>query len=327
MPSKEGVITCAALVLLTTVAAFGVALPAQAGDKVAVGKGQAFVFSFTAIDLGAEKGLFKKFGFDEVKPIAFTGDGKVQQAMIAGEIQFAITGGGGLAFPAKGAASKTVAAIQGAPYNMWIAVPVNSPIKTVADLKGKKLAVSSTGSLTDWLAKRLPIIQGWNETDVTAVPMGGLDPRLAAMKTGQIDGMVMAAEVVFGLEEKGVTRPLYNFGQALPHFITAAAFAHRELIEKNPDMVQRFVNGLFATMQWMREHRAETIAFMTERLRSTPTVIAKTYDEQMPSFSKDGTFDPQAVEFMAQSFVEMGLIDKKPTAEAMIDARFVPAKY
>jgi len=326
MPSKEGVVTRAVLVLVAA-AALAVAAPARAGDKIAVGKGQAFVFSFAGVDLGAEKGLFKKFGFDEVKPIAFTGDGKVQQAMIAGEIQFAVTGGGGLAFPAKGAASKTVAAISGAPYNMWVAVPIDSPIKSVADLKGKKLAVSSTGSLTDWLAKRLPIIQGWKATDVTSVPMGGLDPRLAAMKTGQIDGMVMAAEVVFGLEEKGVTRPLYNFGAAIPHFITTAAFAHRELIEKNPDMVQRFVNGLFYTMQWMREHRAETIAFMAEHLKSTPAAIAKTYDQQMPSFSKDGTFDPQAVEFMAQSFVEMGLIEKKPTADQMIDARFVPAKY
>jgi len=247
--------------LVLTAAAL--ATPVQAGDKIAVGKGQAFVFSFTAIDLGAEKGLFKKFGFDEVNPIAFTGDGKVQQAMIANEIQFAITGGGGLAFPAKGAASKTVASIQGAPYNMWVAVLVDSPIKSVADLKGKKLAVSSAGSLTDWLAKRLTIIQGWKETDVTAVPMGGLDPRLAAMKTGQIDGMVMAAEVVFGLEEKGAIRPLYNFGDAIPHFITAAAFAHNELIDKNPDMVRRFVNGVFATLQWMREHRTETIAFMS----------------------------------------------------------------
>jgi ABC-type nitrate/sulfonate/bicarbonate transport system substrate-binding protein len=326
MLSKEGVIGRFALVLATG-AALGTAAPALAGDKVAVGKGQAFVFSFTGVDLGAEKGLFKKFGFDEVKPIAFTGDGKVQQAMIAGEIQFAVTGGGGLAFPAKGAASKTVAAISGAPYNMWVAVPVDSPIKSVKDLKGKKLAVSSTGSLTDWLAKRIPVIQGWNENDVTAVPMGGLDPRLAAMKTGQIDGMVMAAEVVFNLDEKGVTRPLYNFGDDIPHFITTAAFAHVDLIAKNPDMVQRWVNGLFYTMQWMRDHRDETIAFMAEKLNSSKTAIARSYDQQMPSFSKDGTFDPQAVEFMAQSFVDMGLIDKKPTAESMIDARFVPAKY
>jgi len=314
-------------ILLAALALSCAATSASAGDKIAVGKGQAFVFSFTAVDLGAEKGLFKKFGFDEVKPVNFTGDGKVQQAMIAGEIQFAVTGGGGLAFPAKGASSKAVAAISGAPYNMWVAVRQDSPIKSVEQLKGKKLAVSSTGSLTDWLAKRLAIVQGWGEDGITSVPMGGLDPRLAAMKTGQIDGMVMAAEVVFNLEEKGVVTPLYNFGKAVPDFITTAAFAHTDLIQKNPDMVHRFVNGLFATMEWMRQHREETIAFMAEKLKSTPSALGKSYDQQMPSFSKTGVFDPKAVEFMAQSFVDMGLIDKKPTAEAMIDSRFVPAKY
>jgi NitT/TauT family transport system substrate-binding protein len=317
----------ARVALLAAAVAFAIAAPAHAGDKIRVGKGQAFVFSFSAVDLGADKGLFKKFGFDEVEPIAFTGDGKVQQAMIAGEVQFAVTGGGGLAFPAKGAASKAVAAISGAPYNMWVAVPVDSPIKSVKDLRGKKLAVSSTGSLTDWLAKRLNVVEGWGDDGVTAVPMGGLDPRLAAMKTGQIDGMVMAAEVVFNLDEKGVTRPLFNFGDAIPDFITTAAFAHVDLIKNNADMVHRFVNGLFFTLQWMRDHRQETIDFMAKHLKSTPTAIAKSYDQQMPSFSKDGTFDPKAVEFMAQSFVDMGLIDKKPTAAAMIDPQFVPAKY
>ena len=316
----------ARVALLAAAVALAIAAPAHAGDKVRVGKGQAFVFSFSAVDLGAEKGLFKRFGFDEVEPIAFTGDGKVQQAMIAGEIQFAVTGGGGLAFPAKGASSKAVAAISGAPYNMYVAVPVDSPIKSVEQLRGKKLAVSSAGSLTDWLGKRINIVENWPAGSVETVPMGGLEPRLAAMKTGQIDGMVMAAEVVYNLEEKGVVKPLFNFGKAVPDFITTAAFAHVDLIAKNPDMVQRFVNGLFGTMEWMRGHRDETIAFMAQKLKSTPTAIGRSYDQQMPSFSKDGVFDPKAVEFMAQSFVEMGLIDHKPTAKEMIDSRFVPAK-
>ena len=316
-----------AALLAGALASASSAVPALAGDSIAIGKGQAFVFSFTAADLGAEKGFFKKYGFDDVKVVNFTGDGKVQQAMIAGDIQFAITGGGGLAFPAKGASSKTVAALSGAPYNMWVAVPEDSPIKNVADLKGKKLAVSSTGSLTDWLAKRINNIENWPADTVTAVPMGGLQPRLSAMKTGQIDGMVMAAEVVYALHEKGVVRPLYNFGKAIPNFITTAAFAHKDVIEKNPDMVKRFLQGLFATMQWMREHRQETVEFMATKLKSTPTAIGRTYDDQMPSFSKDGTFDPKAVEFMAQSFVDMGLIDHKPKPEEMIDARFVPVKY
>jgi len=312
--------------VLAAALAIACAAPASAGDKVTVGKGQAFVFSFTAVDLGADKGIFKKYGFDEVKAVDFAGDGKVQQAMIAGDVQFAITGGGGLAFPAKGAASKAVAALSGAPYNMWVAVLYDSPIKSVAELKGKKLAVSSTGSLSDWLAKRLPVTQGWSASDITAVPMGGLEPRLSAMKTGQIDGMVMAAEVVYNLEERKVVRPLYNYGAAIPDFITTAAFAHVDLIAKNPDMVQRFVNGLFGTMAWMRGHRDETIEYMAQVLKSTPGSLGRTYDEQMPSFSKDGVFDPKAVEFMAQSFVEMGLIDHKPTAEEMVTTKFVPAK-
>ncbi len=204
---------------------------------------------------------------------------------------------------------------------------MTSPIKNVEELRGKKLAVSSSGSLSDWLGRRINNIENWPEGTVVTVAMGGLEPRLAAMKTGQIDGMVMAAEVVYALEDKKVVRPLFNYGKAIPNFITAAVFAHVDLIAKNPDLVQRFVNGLFATREWMQEHRDETIAFMTKLLKSTPGVMARTYDEQMPSFSTTGVFDPKAVEFMAQSFVEMGLLKQKPSFDKMATNRFVPAKY
>src|SRR5262245_45927661 len=66
------------------------AAPSFAADKIAVGKGQSFVFSFNSIDLGIEKGIFKKYGFDEVRAVDFAGDGKVQQAMIAGDVQFGL---------------------------------------------------------------------------------------------------------------------------------------------------------------------------------------------------------------------------------------------
>ena len=42
--------------------------------------------------------------------------------------------------------------------------------------------------------------------------------------------------------------------------------------------------------------------------------------------SKDGVFDPKAVDLMADSFVEMGVLDKKPQPADMIVDRFVPAK-
>jgi ABC-type nitrate/sulfonate/bicarbonate transport system substrate-binding protein len=302
------------------------AAPAYAGDKVTVGKGQDFAWTFTPVDIGIETGLWKKYGFDEVKIVAFAGDAKVQQAMIAGDIDFAVAGGPGMAFSAKGASSKAVAAFAGAPRNLSVAVGYDSKIASVAELRGKKLAVSTAGSLSDWLGKRLAVVEGWGEGGVTTVAMGGLQPRMAAIKTGQIDGMVMATEVVYTLEDKKELKPLLNFGDVVKDFITHVIFARDDVIAKNPDEVRRFVNGFFAILDWMRAHKAETSAITARLLKSKPEIMVRVFEEEMPMMSKDGTFDPKAVDFMANSFVEMGEIDKKPEPAAMLTTRFVPAR-
>ena len=58
-----------------------------------------------------------------------------------------------MAFSAQGGASIGVAAFAGPPRNISAIVLADSPIKTVAGLKGKMIAVSTVGSLSDWLAK------------------------------------------------------------------------------------------------------------------------------------------------------------------------------
>ena len=89
----------------------------------------------------------------------------------------------------------------GVPRNMAVMVGYDSPIKTVDDLKGKKFGVTTVGSLTDWIGKRISTQKGWGPTGITTVPIGGMPPARAAIKTGQIDGYIGALEVGYHLEE------------------------------------------------------------------------------------------------------------------------------
>ena len=70
-------------------------------------------------------------------------------------------------------------------------------VKTAADLKGRKIGVSSARSLTGWLAVELSRQQGWGARGIELV---GSPPRtsLASIKTGQIDGMV--TDITFACE-------------------------------------------------------------------------------------------------------------------------------
>ena len=99
-----------------------------------------------------------------------------------------------MAFMAKGVPAKAVGVMYGVPKNMAVMVGYNSPIKTVDDLKGKKLGCTTVGSLTYWIGDRITQQKGWGADGITMVPIGGMPPARAAMKTNQIDGYIGALE-------------------------------------------------------------------------------------------------------------------------------------
>src|SRR5262249_20675391 len=133
---------------------------------------------------------------------------RVQQAFAAGSVDFGLGSGPGMAFSAKGSPALAVAAFAGPPHSIAAIVLKDSPVAKVADLKGKKIAVSTAGSLSDWLAKQMAIQEGWGQDGIQAVPLGAIPTSIAALKTKQVDAVVLATEAGLRLEEQNEGRVL-----------------------------------------------------------------------------------------------------------------------
>lgn len=305
------------------VAAFSV--KAFAADEVRVGKAQGFIWDFLPADVGIAYGIFAKYGLD-VKIVDLAGDGKVQQTLAAGSIDFGLGSGPGMAFAAKGSPVLAVAAIEGAPRDLCIIVGADSAIKTVADLKGKLVTVSTPNSLSDWIAKRLSIAEGWGQDGIRRLALGASPGRLAALRTKQTDADITGPEVGFRLEEQQQARILMPVDKYAPDFITHVVFARKDLIEKNPDLVRRFLKAYFASVAYMKAHKAETDAVAVSALKETPTSASKTYDYLISALSDDGIFNAKAVQVLKQSFVEMSILKTVPDDSALFTTQFVPVK-
>src|ERR1700761_1009663 len=157
------------------------AAPAQALDKVHAAKAVGVPWTFTLMDVGIEQGIFAKYGLD-VDSSDLAGDAKLHQAFIAGSVDVALGSGPSMALGAKSGKAIAVAAFAGAPRNLSIIVNPDSPIKTVADLKGRLMGTTTKGSLTEWLVQRLAQEQGWGTNGINMVELGTFDASLAAMK-------------------------------------------------------------------------------------------------------------------------------------------------
>jgi len=316
----------AGVLALVAIWAVAFASTTAALDRVRVGKAVPFAWTFTPIDVGIAVGIFAKHGL-ELEVTGFAGDARLQQGLVSDSIDFGLGSGAGMGFLAKGVPAKAVAAMAGAPMNMSMVVSYDSPIKTLDDIKGKRVGITTVGSLTDWLLKRVVSGKKWAPTDVTAVTVGGMDSTKAALKTGQIDAVVIALELGYALEAAKEWRVVSLLAPFAPDFHTHVIFARDELIAKKPETVERFLRAWFETIAFMRANKDRTVEITAKVLNLDKAVIARVYDEQIKIFTSDGRFDPKALVVIRQSLVEMGILQQVPDDGVMFTTRFLPVKY
>ena len=296
---------------------------AGAETKLRVGKAQAGQFAFVPLHVGVETGVFKKHGLD-IEIANFGGDAKLLQALTADGIDIALGGGPTIAFVQKGTPMLGIAALADAPGTIMMVVLKDGPVKTDDDLKGRTVSVSTAGSLTYWLAKELSRQKGWGNDGIKIAPLGTPTAQIAALRTGQIDGVVTETSSIFRLEEEGVGRVLVRFRDRIKDFHVHAAFASKKMIASNPQAVRGFLAGWFETIRWMKDHKEQTVEIAARMADVPKSVAAKNYDAIMPVFSLDGRFKPKALDVLAGSFVETGLLPEKPDMSKLVTEQFLP---
>jgi NitT/TauT family transport system substrate-binding protein len=294
----------------------------EAAELLRVGKAVPEAFSFVPLDVGMRKGFFARNGI-EIQSVAFAGDARMQQAMASDSLDIALGSGPAMAFIVKGAPIKAVAAMAGPPLLLAIVVRPDGP-KTPADLKGKKISVSTAGSLTYWLVSETSRRQGWGPRGIEIEPMGAMPGQIAALKRGDIDGTIMDIGNAFALEKRSEGRILLRF-TGIKDFHIHMIFATDRLIAGCPELVRGFLKGWFQTIAFMRSNKAETVAIAQEVTNKDEDITSRSYDELMPMFSDDGKFNPAALATLAKSFVELQLLPTQPDPAKLYTEEFLPA--
>ena len=316
-------IRAAAVMLLLAAGGAALASSACAAEKLRVGKAVPEAFSFVPLDIGMRKGFFARNGL-EIESIAFAGDARMQQAMASDSLDIALGSGPAMAFIVKGSPIKAVAAMAGPPLLLAIVVRPDGP-RTVADLKGKKISVSTAGSLTYWLVSETSRRQGWGPKGIEIAPMGAMPGQIAALKRGDIDGAIMDIGNAFELEKRGEGRILVRFTD-IKDFHIHVIFASDKFIADRPEALRGFLKGWFETIAFMRKNKAETVAIAQEVTNKDAAITSRVYDELMPMFSDDGKFNPSALATLAKSYVELQLLPEEPDPAKLYTEAFLPGR-
>ncbi|HUZ75631.1 MAG TPA: ABC transporter substrate-binding protein [Stellaceae bacterium] len=300
--------------------------PAYAAETLHVAKAAATASPIIPVNVGYKLGIFAKHGLD-LKIADFAGGGKAMQAMTAGSIDISISAGPEMALIAKGAPAKAICDAAPPITFIGIAVPWDSPVHKIGQLKGKKIGISSIGSLTDWLTLQLAQHEGWGPHGVTPVAIGnGTASIIAAFRTHAVDADVAVTSLVFNMEANKQGRLLIPASKFVGNLAAGTIYASDHLIATDPGAVRRFIAAWLETIDFIRTHKTEAIKLESEVTGFPVSVQTKEYDLTIGMYSKDCKFDAESLSTLKRSFVDLKLLSAPPDMSKLYTEAFLPKR-
>jgi ABC-type nitrate/sulfonate/bicarbonate transport system substrate-binding protein len=195
---------------------------------------------------------------------------------------------------------------------VYWAVKDDSPIKTIADLKGKTLSINTLGS---GIYGPMAILLKQNgvdpEKDVKLVEIG-FSLSEDALRSGRVDSAVMNQPFAARAEAKGGVRKLFSLSEQQKNIVHILEACRAGFVDQNPDTAKAYVRDITLGMKKALENRDETLKVVNEVMKA-PIPVLETYLLKDNDFGRDPGAAPNfpAIQTMYDTYADTGMLPKK----------------
>ena len=287
-------------------------------QKVKIASG-GHIVHFLPLDLAVALGYFKDEGL-EPKITYLKGGTATAQALISKQVDFS-TNSIDHAFKAAAQGKDDLRMVVLMNQTPGMVLVVDSrhkdKVKNVADLKGMRLGVTSKGSATNMVLAFLLSKNGVSPDDVTIVKAGS-STFPPALKNGDIDGGIALEPFASMMVEQGDAYVLQRLITAEDsqqafggHYNLAGIVTRQDVIDSNPDQVQKVANTIVRALNWMQNHTEEEIAnaLSSEVVGSDKARYVRTLKLLKEFYSPDGRISANGAANILQSMLLSGVLD------------------
>jgi NitT/TauT family transport system substrate-binding protein len=279
----------------------------------------------TPYAVAMEKGFFKEAGINIDGILTSKGGGTTVRNVLAGGLPY-----GEVSLAAAISASQQgidIKIVNGAVRNvadvLWVTMP-DSPIKTMQDLKGKKVAFTSPKSVTEMLLLMLLDSQGMKPGDVERVSTGAIGAGLTALSQGG----VAAAPILDPIwsREKDKYRPVIFVKDALPPMMQTVGITTPEFAKSNPAKLKAIIAGRTKGVEFIYQNPKEAGAIFAKAYNLAPN-IAETAVQNMVDIKywAEGRIELKAMDDMLKGLRLTGEIEGPVDWKKLVDESFLPA--
>jgi ABC-type nitrate/sulfonate/bicarbonate transport system substrate-binding protein len=251
--------------------------------------------------IALQKGFYRDEGLD-VEIILIRG-ALGMQALLGGSVDYTSAAGSIIAAATRSVPVRLVLVVNSKPQFDLVGQP---DMKSVAQLKGKFIGISSRGGAVDLLTQLILTQHGLTPNkDATLLVIGAPEELVLALKTGRIAACLLTQPRQQMLYREGFTRLAYS-GDYFSSYPTGGVGTTEEKIKNSPAEVLSFVRASLKGLQYFAEHRGESVELISKYLGIKDRSLAsEVYDLQVSRLGGLSYFDDAwqrgAIEFTKKS--------------------------
>jgi NitT/TauT family transport system substrate-binding protein len=311
--------------IIGLVALLGVAQVVQAQPKtVKVAATSKDVLDNLPLFVGARMGFFEEVGM-KLDISYFRGGGEVVRGITTRSVDIGATPAASAVLIAvsKGEPLKIISG-SGAPMAgvLWI-VAADSPIKSVKDLKGRKVGFSSPGSLTHTVIQTVLRKEGL-EKDVELVRVGSPGDSWAAVKNKIVDSGWHVSPVVYNLIMKKEARIIIDASKYVDHYQQTIVVAMEDVIKKDPDMIRNFLRARAKAVKFISDNAEKTVSIWAEELKIPVEAARLAYRDLPKGYYETGAPKMENLKGALQEVMDSGAVKEPLDFSKILDPRFLP---
>jgi NitT/TauT family transport system substrate-binding protein len=276
--------------------------------------------------IALEKGFFKNHGLDVTGIISGAGGGSSVRNAMASDLGYGdVTAAPVIAAAEQGQDVKIVGITSRSLADLVLIVMPDSPIKTAADLKGKKFGISNPKSLGEMMGVLVMEKAGLKQGDVQMTTLGSLSGALTALENGVVDATSIPI-ILFrtrGGESKYrvLVRP-----KDLPLIPSQLGMATGKAMKEWPDKLRAVQQARREGTRFIYEHTGEAIEILSKIYAPLPAnevgIMVKELVEA--KFWSEGRIEMPLLEQTVHAMKGVGMLQKDVDLTKIVDSSFLP---
>jgi NitT/TauT family transport system substrate-binding protein len=254
---------------------------AQTGDTIKFalpGNSMGYLPLFVAV----HRGFFKDEGLDIELPRLAPSLG--HNALMAGEVQYHGLADSGLRLAARGLPLKAI--FYGADRPMYYLV-AQKDIRSVGELKGKRIGVSQFGGTSDLSARLALRHYGIEpEKDAILIQIGAEGVRMAALRAGSVSAIIVPVPAVAVLRREGFNE--VSFVGDVVEFASNGYTTIDRRIKEHPEEVKKVVRALYRGLRYAKENPEGTFDVIQREWKVDREIAKGSYQAIIKALNEDG---------------------------------------